>query len=224
MAYSVHDITIDIDVDPGTLSGLLTIPTPLEALIVLSHGAGAGMKHSFMEELSESLANKNIGTLRFNLPYMEMGKKLPGSPKKAMHGIKKAAQQMYQQYPHTPMFLAGKSYGGRMSSTLMAEDSLHFIHGVVFYGFPLHAPGKASNTRGEHLFKVQKPLLFLQGEKDKLAQLDLIETLTSSLGDATLCKYPHADHSFKRPKKISSESLIDQLASDTANWIKRENI
>ncbi len=193
----------------------------MEAMVILSHGAGAGMRHPFMEQLAESLLEEHIGTFRFNLPYMEAGRQLPGSAKQAIQGIIDAITQVRRDYPNVQTFLGGKSYGGRMSSLLMAENPVPVIHGLVFYGFPLHSPGKPSVKRAEHLNEIHVPMLFLQGSKDKLASPDLITLVTDELEQAELLLFDHADHSFKRPKKVSSESLIPALARATSEWIRR---
>ncbi|MDX1629777.1 MAG: alpha/beta fold hydrolase [Fulvivirga sp.] len=220
-SITTEEVKIDIDVKPGVISGIFYIPKQMKALLVLAHGAGAGMTHPFMEGLAAHLAEHGIGTLRFNLPYMEAGKKAPGSPKDAMKGIEKAIATARDHYAETPIFVGGKSYGGRIASHLLAEETPKHVYGLIFYGFPLHAPGKSSTSRADHLKNVQVPLLFLQGKKDKLADYTLIEKVVSGLDQSDLIAFEHADHSFKRPKKVSKQSLIPMLAEKTHDWIKK---
>jgi len=215
-------VKISVDVKPGEISGIYQVPDQPKALIVLSHGAGAGMNHVFMKSLADELAKHDIATLRINLPYMEAGKKMPGSPKHAVEAIKRTASFAKHDYSDIPIYLAGKSYGGRMSSHLMADDNIEFIKGLIFYGFPLHAPGKPGVKRAKHLEDIKVSMLFLQGTNDKLADLNLLEPLLKNLKTSTLLTFEHADHSFKRPKKITKESLIPELAISTKDWIESQ--
>lgn len=216
-------LTFKTTVPPGALSVVYVIPKNMKALMILAHGAGAGMKHPFMEELANALADEEIGTLRFNFPYMEAGRRAPGSPKQAIQAIREAVAQARADYPEVPLFLGGKSYGGRMSSQLMAESPVQGIRGIVFYGFPLHAPGKPSDKRAGHLKEVKVPMLFLQGDRDKLATPELLKPVVEGLDQARLVMYEHADHSFKRPKKVSPDSLTPLLAKATCHWLQEVN-
>lgn len=216
---TVKNIKIKTETKPGEVSGIYMIPEQPKALLVLAHGAGAGMLHIFMEELSQELADQYIATLRFNFPYMEAGRKAPGSARQAIETWYEVTQRAKEDYGNLPIIIGGKSYGGRMASHLLAANKFDFIQGLIFYGFPLHAPGKDGKGRAQHLKDINVPMLFLQGEKDKLANIDLIKEVVDALPDATLKVYEHADHSFKRPKKIAKESLIPKLVNDTSDWI-----
>lgn len=217
----MREVEFKTSVSPHRLSGIYLLPKDMEALLILSHGAGAGMNHPFMEELARSLLEEKIGTFRFNFPYMEAGRRLPGSPKHAMQAMEDAVTRVQSEFPEARVFLGGKSYGGRMSSQLMAENPVPAVKGLVFYGFPLHSPGKPSVKRAEHLNKVQLPMLFLQGSQDKLATPDLLTSVVGGLTNAEMVVFDHADHSFKRPKKVSGDSLIPSLARLTGDWIRR---
>ncbi|MEP2771853.1 MAG: alpha/beta family hydrolase [Fulvivirga sp.] len=220
MAEQIKQVKIKVQSNPGEVTGAYLIPDKMQAFILLAHGAGAGMHHPFMVDLATALGKLQIGSLRFNLPYMEAGKKFPGSPKHSIEGIQSALDHAREFTKNeTPIFLAGKSYGGRMSSHLAENLENNTIAGLIYYGFPLHAPGKPDVKRASHLVNIDIPMLFLQGSNDNLADQTLLNQVTLELDLATVTYYDHADHSFKRPKKISKESLIPQLAKDTSEWI-----
>ncbi len=206
----------------GTVSGLFIEPPFARALLILGHGAGAGMTHPFMEELAQALAEQKIATLRYQFPYMERGSKRPDSPKKVYPTILAAIAKAQELKPDLPLYLGGKSFSGRMSSQLTAIESLEGIKGLVFFGFPLHAIGKPSTKRGDHLKEVKQPMLFLQGTRDKLAEVELIESICKDLPNATLQFFEGADHSFKmlkRSGKTQSEVIID-LAKSLQKWLE----
>lgn len=198
------------------------LPEDSEAIFLFAHGAGAPMDHPFMTKIAEGLHNQKIGTLRFNFPYMEKGRKAPGSPKEAIDTIATLSKQLIDTY-NIPVFIGGKSYGGRMASHAAAEGSTERIHGLIFFGFPLHAPGKDSTKRAEHLGLIKHPMLFLQGTKDKLAEINLIRQVTARLPNATLVEYADADHSFKVPKKSdqSQDEVFKHMIKEAALWMKR---
>jgi len=220
MAEQIKQVKIKVQSNPGEVTGAYLIPDKMQAFILLAHGAGAGMHHPFMVTLAEELNKLNIGTLRYNLPYMEAGKKFPGSPKHSIEGINAALKHVTNMVDRqTPVFLSGKSYGGRMSSHVAEQLDNGSVAGLIYYGFPLHAPGKPDIKRASHLVNIDIPMLFLQGSNDNLADQALLNQVTEELDQTTVKYYEHADHSFKRPKKITKESLIPQLAKDTSEWI-----
>jgi predicted alpha/beta-hydrolase family hydrolase len=187
----------------------------MKALIVLAHGAGAGMNHSFMESLTTRLAAFDLGTLRYNFPFVEQGKKRPDVPAVAIKTISAVLSQANDMKLGVPLFGAGKSFGGRMTSHYLAENSLSYVKGLIFYGFPLHAPGQPETKRADHLSKVKSPMLFLQGTRDTLADLKLINEVCAALPLATIVTFEGADHSFKQGKK----DFITELATTTNSWI-----
>ena len=195
-------------------------PDTQKALMILGHGAGAGMEHRFMENLATNLAKNGIGTIRFNFPYIEQGRRSPSSPAISEATIK-AAVDSVQQPVKIPLLVGGKSYGGRMASQAVAHGLLPGISGLVFYGFPLHPPGKPGNVRGEHLKSIEIPMLFLQGTRDKLANLELLQTLLDQLQPfARLQVIEGADHSFNMLKSadITTEEAQEKLAVLTTKW------
>jgi predicted alpha/beta-hydrolase family hydrolase len=214
-------VTIAVN-DDTRVSGLLQAPANARACYVLAHGAGAGMKHLFMAAVAADLAERGIATLRYQFPYMEKGSKRPDSPKLAHAAVRAAIAEAARLLPKLPLFAGGKSFGGRMTSQAQAASPLPGVHGLAFLGFPLHPAGKPSRERGDHLFEVHIPMLFLQGSRDQLALLDHIEPLCKALGNrATLVVVPDADHSFHVPAKIGKKDaqvrgeVLDRLAA----WI-----
>lgn len=212
-----NEQTITISATLGSVSTISLLPEKSQALILLAHGAGAGMKHAFMESLAMELAELSIGSLRYNFPYMEQGRKRPDVPAIAEKTVEVMLNTVHIQYPDIPIVAAGKSFGGRMTSQLLAKQSPPFVKGIIFYGFPLHPAGKPSQERARHLQDVTLPMLFLQGTKDELAYMDLLEPVCKSLPAATLVKFEGADHAFKAGKKI----LTKELAEASAAWISK---
>jgi len=208
-------ITINVSPSIGKVSAEWTEAKDPKCVFTFAHGAGAGMKHVFMTSMSSELAALGITTLRFNFPYMEAKKNRPDVPAVAHKAIEAAAEKAHKQFPSLPVFLSGKSFGGRMSSQFLATQSPAFVRGAIFFGFPLHAPGKASKERAAHLETVTVPMLFLQGTRDDLAKWDLIESVCKGLADATLVKFEGANHSFKAGKK----EFIPELATAASDWV-----
>lgn len=209
-------IKISVSDSIGKVSGEIIQPEKMKSMLVLAHGAGAGMTHPFMTTLSKALAELEVGTLRFNFPFIEQKKKRPDVPAVAHKTIEAAIQKATELFPSTPLFAGGKSFGGRMSSQLFSKNDIKEVKGLVFVGFPLHPPGNPSVDRADHLKDVKKKMLFLQGTRDTLAQWDLIEQVTSSLTLAKLVKIEGADHGFKAGK----QNTIPVLAEHIKDWMK----
>jgi uncharacterized protein len=189
---------IKIDVG-GTqqVSGLWRLPADARACLVLAHGAGAGMVHPFLETLASDLGERGIATLRYQFPFMDRGTKRPDAPAVAHATVRAAVAAARALSPELPLFAGGRSFGGRMTSQAQAASPLAGVKGLVFLGFPLHPAGRPSAERGEHLFDVDIPMLFLQGTRDALAELDHLRPLCVQLGErVTLNLLSDADHSF----------------------------
>lgn len=210
----IDSLKISVSESIGSVSAETVIPEKMDALLVLAHGAGADMNHKFMKTLAKGLAEAGIGTFRFNFPFMENKKGRPDVPAVAEKTIEAAIQKAKEKFPTVRLFAGGKSFGGRMTSHLLSKRTLE-IDGIVFYGFPLHAPGKASKDRAAHLQEVKVPMLFLQGTRDTLADLQLITEVTAELPNATLQIFQGADHSFAAGKK----DLIPELVESSKTWI-----
>ena len=201
---------------------MLIAPKGARAGYVFAHGAGAGMKHPFMTAIAEGLAERGIATWRYEFPYMQRGSKRPDTPKVAQAAVREAVAEAARRLPGVPLFAGGKSFGGRMTSQAQAAEPLAGVHGLVFLGFPLHAPGNASDERAAHLFDVKVPMLFLWGTRDDFAQADFLLPLVKKLGKrATLERFEDADHSFHVPVRTGKKDadvqaeLLDRFAA----WI-----
>ena len=201
----------------GKVSAKCIIPAKPGCVLSIAHGAGAGMEHIFMETLATQLAEQGIATLRFNFPFTENKKGRPDSPPIAHQTIKAAIAKAHELFPKLPLFAAGKSFGGRMSSQYLSLNHDDSVQGLIFYGFPLHQPGNPSVERAEHLKQVNVPMLFLQGTKDALATITLIEKVTKPLKNAKLVKLEGADHSFKAGKK----DIMSELVAATKQWTEK---
>jgi predicted alpha/beta-hydrolase family hydrolase len=205
----------------GEVSALLLRPADAWWMLALAHGAGAGMRHAFMEALAEELARVHVATLRYQFPYMEEGRGVPDRPKVLTATVAAAVRAAKQAAPGLPLVAGGKSMGGRMSSQAAADGSLDGVRGLVFFGFPLHPPKQPGTKRAEHLYKVPTPMLFLQGTRDALADLKLLRPICKELEPrATLHVVESADHSFHVLKKSgrSDEEVLRELATRTAEW------
>jgi len=209
---------ISLQVSPviGKVSAELVIPETARYIMTLAHGAGAGMDHLFMKTLSDGLSSLGIATLRFNFPFAEHKRGRPDTPAVAHQTIAAAITKAHETYPSLPLFAAGKSFGGRMTSQCLSAQARPEVRGVIFYGFPLHPSGKPSSERAEHLKDVKQKMLFLQGTRDELASWDLIVPVCKSLPGATLVKIEGANHMFKAGK-LDTMSL---LVNATGDWIK----
>lgn len=211
-----QNLAITVSESIGAISSIMVKPSPMKALVVLAHGAGAGMNHSFMESLAQQLALRGIGTLRYNFPFIEQRKKRPDVPAIAEKTVATVLMKANELTEGTvPIFAAGKSFGGRMSSQYFSKSDTSFTKGLIFYGFPLHPAGAPATTRAAHLNNVRIPMLFLQGTRDALAELSLIRKVCSELPLAKLVTFEGADHSFKSGKK----DFIAGLANETDAWV-----
>ena len=204
------------------VSGLWQTPPRPEACYVMAHGAGAGMRHAFLESVAAGLVSEGIACLRYQFPYMERGSKRPDPPK-VCHATLRDAVAEAAKLTSAALFAGGRSFGGRMTSQAQAVDPLPGVKGLAFLGFPLHAAKKPSIERAEHLQAVKLPMLFLQGTEDELAELKLLRSVTQSLGKrATLTLYEAADHSFHAPKSSgrTDAQTLQELTHALAEWIK----
>lgn len=192
------------------------------AAYVFAHGAGAGMRHAFMESVAIELAGRGIATLRYEFPYMERGSKRPDPPKVAHAAVREAVAEAARLLPGLPLFAGGKSFGGRMTSQEQASQPLAQVRGLLFLGFPLHPGGKPSDARAAHLREVKVPMLFLQGTRDALADPVRIRGVASGLGvHARLHMVEGADHGFEvlvRSGRTAAE-VMDELADAASEWI-----
>jgi predicted alpha/beta-hydrolase family hydrolase len=215
--------TVHVSERAGDVSALLLRPPDAHTLLVLAHGAGADMHHAFMTSITERLAARGVATFRFQFPYREAGRRGPNPGPVLRATIAAALEAGAAAAPDLPVVAGGKSMGGRMTSLLAAERGID-ARGIVFFGFPLHGAGKPpSAERGEHLCETDLPLLFLQGTRDKLADLDLLAPLVAKLGPrATLHEVEGADHGFHVLKRSgrSDDEVLDELADATREFVE----
>ena len=207
-----------------SVSALLQAPPRATACLVLAHGAGAGMTHPFMAAVADGLAARRIATLRYQFPSMEQGTKRPDRPPLAQATVRAVVAEARTRCPKLPLLAGGKSFGGRMTSQAQAEQPLDSVRGLVFFGFPLHAAGKPSDQRAAHLFEVTVPMLFLQGSRDQLADLSLLEPLVRKLGrKASLHVIPDGDHSFHVPARSGRRDtdVMAELLDTVAAWVAK---
>lgn len=210
-------VTLFVSENIGAVSAEIVAGETPKAIFTLAHGAGAGMNHPFMTALANELLQHDIGTLRFNFPYMEQKKRRPDVPAVAHKTVEAAINKVNELFPKVPLFVSGKSFGGRMSSQFLSKSKSESVKGIIFFGFPLHTPKSPATERAEHLKDVKVPMLFLQGTRDELADWSLMEKVTSEFPLATLHKLDGADHAFKAGK----QNLIPILASVSSNWIDK---
>jgi predicted alpha/beta-hydrolase family hydrolase len=204
-----------------TVSGLMMRPSGARACYVLAHGAGAGMAHPFLEAIAQGLAERGIASLRFQFPYMEQARKRPDPPHLAHAAVRAAVAKALALAPDLPLIAGGKSFGGRMSSQAQAVAPLTGVRGLAFLGFPLHPAGRPSLERAEHLKAIAVPMLFLQGSRDELAGLGLLEPFVKQLGQAaTLKVFFGADHSFHVPARsgVNDAQIRSVMLDSFAEW------
>ncbi len=202
MLAPTHAVSIAVPGDQ-TVSGLFDAPAAPYACCVLAHGAGAGMRHPFLAAIASGLAGHGLAVLRYQFPYMERGAKRPDPPRTAQAAVRAAVIAAHDLVPDCPLFAGGKSFGGRMTSQALAADALPAVRGLVFLGFPLHAAGRSSVERADHLSLIHMPMLFAQGTRDALAHMNMLRPVIDRLGpQATLIPIDGADHSFHVPAHI----------------------
>jgi uncharacterized protein len=218
-----HQLTIAIG-SATIVSALLIRPPRPRACFVFAHGAGAGMTHAFMNDVAGGLAARAIATLRYQFPYMEKGSKRPDPPAVAQAAVRAAVAEAARHCPGLPLIAGGKSFGARMTSQAQAKAPLAGMRGLAFLGFPLHPAGQPSSARADHLAGVKIPMLFVQGTRDKLAELDLLNPVVAGLGAlAKLHLVQDADHSFHVPARSgrNDRAVMEEILDALAAWIAK---
>ena len=208
------------------VSGLWQEPSSARACLVFAHGAGAGMAHQWMKAAADGLAEREIATLRYQFPYMERGARRVDPPKIAHAAVRAAVAEARKRCGSAPLFAGGKSFGGRMTSQAQAIEPLEGVSGLAFFGFPLHPAGNPSTERAVHLSSIAIPMLFLQGTRDALAELELLRPLVADLGRAaTLRLFADADHSFHVKAKTGrmDGEVFEELLDEAAAWMNERS-
>ncbi len=219
LAIKTKELKLDIE-RIGSVSAILMQPDNVRGCYVLAHGAGADMRHSFMDKVAAGLADRGIATFRFNFPYMEKKQGRPDQPVVAHAAIGAAVEEAARLCPGLKLVAGGKSFGGRMTSQAQSKAPLPGLKGLAFLGFPLHADNKPSTERAEHLARVDIPMLFLQGTRDRLADLGTLKPVVKALGPK-LHEIEGGDHSFavlRKSGRTNEEALEEVLDALTA-WI-----
>jgi predicted alpha/beta-hydrolase family hydrolase len=218
---SAESVTIRVS-ESVIVSGLLDLPANARACFVFAHGAGAGMQHASMASVAGDLSQQGIATLRYQFPYMERGSKRPDPPALCHATVRAAVAEVVRAVPNLPLVAGGRSFGGRMTSQAQALEPLPGVAGLAFLAFPLHPAGRPSQERADHLSDVEIPMLFLQGTRDELATLDLLEPLVQRLGArATLKLLQEADHSFhvRASSGRRDPDVRQELVRALVDWI-----
>jgi uncharacterized protein len=221
-SQSVKPLTISL-ASGHQVSALWMFPEQAHVGLILAHGAGAGMRHTFLQQLAIELAVRDVASLRYQFPYMERGGGRP-DPSALCHAtVRAAVMEVTRLAPGLPLLAGGKSFGGRMTSQAQAAGALPGVRGLIFVGFPLHPAGKPGSTRAQHLADVAIPMLFLQGTRDELASLAFLEPVVAALGQrATLQIVDDADHAFHVRARSGRKDpqVIVELAQGIAAWAK----
>jgi uncharacterized protein len=220
-AIAAQQLQIAIE-KAGSVSALLIRPAQARACFVFAHGAGAGMAHPFMETVAQGLGERGVATLRYQFPYMEKGSKRPDSPDVAHAAVRAAVAEAARCCAGLRLIAGGKSFGGRMTSQAQAISPLPGVDGLAFLGFPLHPAGKPSDDRAGHLADIRVPMLFMQGTRDSLAELSLLEPVVKSLGpSASLHRVEGADHSFHVLARSgrNDREVMDEILDGFVGWI-----
>jgi predicted alpha/beta-hydrolase family hydrolase len=218
---TAQSLKLDI-ANSASVSALLLRPENARACFVFAHGAGAGMSHPFMEMVATGLCDRGFATLRYQFPYMEKASKRPDAPAVAHAAVRAAVAEASRCCPGTPLIAGGKSFGGRMTSQAQAIAPLPGVRGLAFLGFPLHPAGNPSTTRAAHLSELNIPTLFLQGTRDGLAEMSLLQPVVTGLGTlASLHVVWEADHSFHVPARSgrNDREVMNEVLDALSAWM-----
>ncbi len=218
---TAQSLKLDI-ANAASVSALLLRPENARACYVFAHGAGAGMSHPSMETVATGLCDRSIATLRYQFPYMEKGSKRPDAPAVAHAAVRAAVAEAARRCAGLPLIAGGRSFGGRMTSQAQAIAPLPGIRGLAFLGFPLHPAGKPSTSRAAHLSELKIPMLFLQGTRDGLAEMSLLEPVVKGLGGlASLHVVKEADHSFHVMARSgrNNREVMNEVLDALSAWV-----
>ncbi len=220
-----QDLRFTATNEKGSVAALIQRPPDARALVVLAHGAGAGMRHHHMKSIADALAEVNIATLRFNFPFMEAGGKRTDGKEICVETFTNATALAQSIAGELPIFIGGHSFGGRMSSHFCSERAdaeKANCNGLVYFSFPLHPSKKPDSKRAEHLYAINLPMLFLSGTRDALADSALLEDVVSRIPSARLHWLQTADHSYKilKRSRLSEENVFEEAARVTATFVQ----
>lgn len=223
MAIETKESQFEATPEKGNASALYARPRGAKALLVLGHGSGTNLRHRFMQELSDALNNVGIATFRFNYPYSEKGGGGMDGEKVRLATVRAAVEAAKKQVRGLPVFAGGHSMSGRMFSMAQAQEGIAGLKGIVFFAFPLYA-SKPNTERAEHLKDVTVPMIFLSGQRDKMADLKLLAPVVKKLKKATLHEVDTADHGFKVLKRRNTdEPVMEEVARVVGEWIEKNS-
>lgn len=223
MTANSRALRVKVDDHVGEVSALLDRPRGAFALLVLAHGAGADMRHRFMQAVTEALTARGLAVLRYQFPYTEAGRKRPDPKPRLLATVRAAVAEGGRLARGLPLLAGGKSMGGRMTSTAAAQQALPGVRGLVFLGFPLHPIGRPGTERAYHLRDVDRPMLLVQGTRDKLAEWSLLEQVHDQLSPhAQLHVVDDGDHSFavRKTRGHDPAAVIPGIATAVEQWAR----
>ncbi len=227
--FASRDGRFRVEAASADVSWILFEPSDARAIVVLAHGAGADMHHASMTSIATELARRGVAVLRFNFPFMETRSGMTrrgrvDSRAVSTAAIASAVGQAHLLVEHTPLFLGGHSFGGRMASHAILEHDLGDVRGLIFCSFPLHPAGKPDTSRAAHLDRIAIPMLFLSGTRDALAEQNLLSGVTAGLSPlAELVWLDTADHGYNvlKRSRTRADSVFEELADVAAAFINR---
>lgn len=212
----------EISPERGCASFILSRPPTARTLLVLGHGAGTNARHPFMERLAQVLAAEGVATFRYNYPYSDAGRGGMDTERVRLATVRAAVVAAGKAAPDLPRFAGGHSMSGRMTTLAVSKGMIDSLCGIVAYAFPLHQPGRPDTTRAQHLAEVDVPILFLSGDRDRMARLDLLRGAVDELAEeAHLHALEGADHGYKVLKRSGRtiEDVVDEAACVTSDWM-----
>jgi predicted alpha/beta-hydrolase family hydrolase len=216
----MRDTEHTIAVEGESVSARLQRPDGATCLVVFGHGAGSNREHATMTAIADALIRRDIAVYRYNFPYSERGSRRIDPRPLILATVPAVITHAMGFAPDLPVFAGGHSFGGRMTSTVEAQQAIDDLKGLVFCSFPLHPAGKPSIDRATHLEAVEIPMLFLSGTRDRLAQVKLLEGVCGNLSQATLHWLDTADHGYRVLKRRESdEPVFEEMARVTEAWI-----
>ena len=205
----------------GEVTAIYDQPELAKSVLVLGHGSDSNIKYQLMSELNNALNHKSIATMRFNYPYSEKGKGGMDGEKVRLSTVRSALNIASKENANLPLFAGGHSMSGRMFSIEQSRNPEEKLSGIIFYAFPLHN-NKLNVERADHLKQIDIPMLFLSGQRDRMANLDLLVHVVDKLETGTLHVVDTADHGFKVLKKRKiKEDVMSELARVSAEWIAK---
>ena len=190
------------------------------AALVLAHGAGAGQSSAWMVKAAQALTGRGITCATFDFPYITAGRKVPDRAPALEAHWRLVLDEAKTSFKKLPIFIGGKSMGGRISSHIAAQG-VEGVHGLIFFGYPLHPPGQPEKRRDSHLPDIKEPMLFIQGSADTFGNESELKTLVATLSNATLHIVPTGDHSFKvRGGAKAVETAFVDVVDTAAGWMR----